>query len=193
MKKRQPEVAPYHKLAANLPGSSRLHLTNFQSGFENSVWPVRILAPKYSNLRPSREMHFWCSCNQLQICNKKKGGKHVKLLQAIVGLIILHFPIFLKAEGKIPFISDSQLFTVMANYGQVPSILLRSRHYGISLNKVLGHQENQQFQKSKNLNNVPFLCTKLFQKRGYYSRGDIIQGRTLIKEIRYLYFLENQE
>ena len=36
------------------------------------------------------------------------------------------------------------------------------------------------------MNNVPFLCTKLFQKRGQYSRGDIIQGRTLIKEIRYL-------
>ena len=30
-----------------------------------------------------------------------------------------------------------------------------------------------------------FLCTKLFQKRGHYSRGDIIQGRTLFKEIRY--------
>ena len=56
--------------------------------------------------------------------------------------------------------------------------------YRISLNKVRGHQEIQQFQKSKTLNNVPFLCTKLFQKRGYYSRGDIIQGRTLIKEIR---------
>ena len=26
----------------------------------------------------------------------------------------------------------------------------------------------------KNLNNVPFLCTKLFQKRGHYSSGDII-------------------
>jgi hypothetical protein len=34
------------------------------------------------------------------------------------------------------------------------------------------------------LNNVPFLCTKLFQKRGHYSRGDIIQGGTLFKEIR---------
>merc|ERR1712051_1103888 len=42
------------------------------------------------------------------------------------------------------------------------------------------------FQKRQSLNNVPFLCTKLFQKRGHYSRGDIIQGRTLIKEIRYL-------
>ena len=28
MKKRQPEVAPCHKLAANLPGSSHLHQTN---------------------------------------------------------------------------------------------------------------------------------------------------------------------
>ena len=26
------------------------------------------------------------------------------------------------------------------------------------------------------MNNVPFLSTKLFQKRGHYSRGDIIQG-----------------
>ena len=34
------------------------------------------------------------------------------------------------------------------------------------------------------MNNVPFLCTKLLQKRGHYSRGDIIQGRTLFKEIR---------
>ena len=37
-----------------------------------------------------------------------------------------------------------------------------------------------------NLNNVPFLCTKPFQKRGHCSCGDIIQGRTLYKEIRYL-------
>ena len=36
------------------------------------------------------------------------------------------------------------------------------------------------------MNNVPFLCTKLFQKRGHYSRGDIIQERALFKEIRYL-------
>ena len=42
-------------------------------------------------------------------------------------------------------------------------------------------------QKSTNLNNVPFLCTKLFFKRGHYSRGDIIQGRTLFMEIRYVY------
>ena len=34
----------------------------------------------------------------------------------------------------------------------------------------------KQFQKCKNLNNVPFLCTKLFQKRGHHSREDIIQG-----------------
>ena len=61
--------------------------------------------------------------------------------------------------------------------------------YRISLNKVRGHQEIQQFQKSKTLNNVPFLCTKLFQKRGHYSRGDIIQGRILIKEIRYVCFV----
>ena len=26
-----------------------------------------------------------------------------------------------------------------------------------------------------------FLCTKLFQKRGHYSRGEIIQGGTLFK------------
>ena len=38
----------------------------------------------------------------------------------------------------------------------------------------------------KNLNNVPFLCTKLFKKRGHYSRGDIIQRGTLFKEIRYV-------
>ena len=31
------------------------------------------------------------------------------------------------------------------------------------------------------MNNVPFLCTKLFQKRGHYSRGDIIEGGTLLK------------
>ena len=39
----------------------------------------------------------------------------------------------------------------------------------------------------KKLNNVPFLCTKLFQKRGHYSKGDIIQGGTLFKEIRYVF------
>ena len=38
------------------------------------------------------------------------------------------------------------------------------------------------------MNNVPFLCTKLFQKRGHYSRGDIIQGGALFKEIRYVFF-----
>ena len=59
--------------------------------------------------------------------------------------------------------------------------------YRISLNKVRGHQLNQQFQKCKILNNVPFLCTTLFQKRGHYSRGDIIQGRTIFKVIQYLY------
>ena len=36
------------------------------------------------------------------------------------------------------------------------------------------------------MNNVPFLCTKLFEKRGHYSRGDIIQRGTLFKEIRYI-------
>ena len=40
-------------------------------------------------------------------------------------------------------------------------------YYCISLKNVQGHQLNQQFQKYKNLNNVPFLCTKLFQKRGH--------------------------
>ena len=48
----------------------------------------------------------------------------------------------------------------------------------------MAHPVNQQFHKCKNLNNVPFLCTKLFQKRGHYSKGDIIQGGTLFKEIR---------
>ena len=62
---------------------------------------------------------------------------------------------------------------------------LYSPGYRISLNKVRGHQEIQQFQKSKTLNNVPFLCTKLFQKRGHYSRGDIIQVGTLLKAIWY--------
>ena len=47
---------------------------------------------------------------------------------------------------------------------------------------------NQQFQKCQNLNNVPFLCTMLFQKKGHYSRGDIIQGRTLFKKIRYIFW-----
>ena len=37
------------------------------------------------------------------------------------------------------------------------------------------------------MNNVPFLCTKLFQKKGHYSRGDIIQGGTLFEEIRYVF------
>ena len=31
-----------------------------------------------------------------------------------------------------------------------------------------------------------YVCTKLFQNGGNYSRGDIIQGRTLFKEIRYV-------
>ena len=48
--------------------------------------------------------------------------------------------------------------------------------YRISLNNVRGHQVNQQFQKYQNLNNVPFLCTKLFQKRGHYSRGTLQLG-----------------
>ena len=40
------------------------------------------------------------------------------------------------------------------------------------------------FKSAKKLNNVPSLCTKLFQKRGHYSRGYIIQGGTLFKKIR---------
>ena len=36
-------------------------------------------------------------------------------------------------------------------------------------------------QNCKNLNNVPSLCTKLFQKMGLYSRGDIIQGRHYLR------------
>ena len=59
-------------------------------------------------------------------------------------------------------------------------------YYCISLKNVQGHQLNQQFQKYKNLNNVHFLCTNLFQKRGHYSRGDIIQGGILYKEMRYI-------
>ena len=47
--------------------------------------------------------------------------------------------------------------------------------YRISLNNVLGHQVTQQFQKSKNLNNFPFL-NKKGDKGGHYSREDIIQG-----------------
>ena len=31
-----------------------------------------------------------------------------------------------------------------------------------------------------------YVCTKLFQNGGNYSRGDIIQGRILFKEIRYV-------
>ena len=46
--------------------------------------------------------------------------------------------------------------------------------YRISLNNVRGHEQKKQSQKCKYLNNVPFLCTKLFQK------GDTIQ---LFKEI----------
>ena len=46
--------------------------------------------------------------------------------------------------------------------------------YRISLNNVRGHKVIWQFQKFKNLNNILFSCTKLFQKRGHYSRGDII-------------------
>jgi hypothetical protein len=57
--------------------------------------------------------------------------------------------------------------------------LVWNGEYLISLNNVLGHELNYQFQKCKNLNNVPFLCTKLFQK------WDNIQGGTLFKETRY--------
>ena len=32
-----------------------------------------------------------------------------------------------------------------------------------------------------------YVHTKLFQKRGHYSRGDNIRGRTLIKKIRYIF------
>ena len=73
--------------------------------------------------------------------------------------------------------------TIFLQRGKVSQSIWVGLHtYRISL----GHQVNQQIQKSKNLNDVPFLCTKLLQKRGHYSRGDIIQGRTLIKEIRYI-------
>ena len=32
-----------------------------------------------------------------------------------------------------------------------------------------------------------YVCTKIFQKSGHCSRGDIIQGRTLFKVIRYIF------
>ena len=39
----------------------------------------------------------------------------------------------------------------------------------------------------KNLNNVPFLCNKLFQKRGHYSRGDIIFRKYSIFHVETLF------
>ena len=39
------------------------------------------------------------------------------------------------------------------------------------------------------MNNVPFLCTKLFQKRGHYSRGDIIQGGNTVHKLEIWYLL----
>jgi hypothetical protein len=39
------------------------------------------------------------------------------------------------------------------------------------------------------LNIVPFLCTKLFQKRGHYLRGDIIQGRKLLRKYGISYYV----
>ena len=44
-----------------------------------------------------------------------------------------------------------------------------------------------QFQKFKHLNSFPILCTEFVKKWGNYSRGDIIQGRILIKEIQYVF------
>ena len=43
------------------------------------------------------------------------------------------------------------------------------------------------FQKFKNLNSFPILCTEFVKKWGNYSRGDIIQWRILIKEIQYVF------
>ena len=37
------------------------------------------------------------------------------------------------------------------------------------------------------MNNIPVLCTKLFKKSGTLYKGDIIQGKTLFKKIRYFY------
>ena len=39
---------------------------------------------------------------------------------------------------------------------------------------------------SKNLNNVPFYVLSFF-KKGALFKGDIIQGRTLFKEIRFVF------
>ena len=58
------------------------------------------------------------------------------------------------------------------SWSDVVRLVARSVLYFL-LNNIRGHS-------------VPFLCTTLFQKEGHYSRGDIIKGRTLIKEIRYL-------
>ena len=42
--------------------------------------------------------------------------------------------------------------------------------YRISLNNVRGHLVNKQFQKCKNLSNIPFLCTT-FSKQGTLFKG----------------------
>ena len=59
---------------------------------------------------------------------------------------------------------------------------LRKLKYLISLKNVRDIKKKQ-FQQCKNLNNVPFLCTKLFQKSGHYLRGNIVQGGASFKEI----------
>ena len=38
------------------------------------------------------------------------------------------------------------------------------------------------FKSAKFELNVPFLCTKLFQKSGHYSSGDIIQGEHYLRK-----------
>ena len=95
-----------------------------------------------------------------------------------------------------PMIKIWKAITVSPVYIRM-HIMLRGWHFSVFLQIIImylpyflkkcpGTLGKLAISKSKNLNNVPFLCTKLLQKRRHYSRGDIIQGRILFKEIRYL-------
>ena len=100
---------------------------------------------------------------------------------------------------KMPFLRKSANISLTRKFSQIIEVKFNSfssdlsppiHHYLILISNNPPMISYEQQHKLPSLKNVPFLFTNLFQKRGLYSRGDIIQGRTLFKEIRYMFNIQ---
>ena len=99
----------------------------------------------------------------------------------------------------MPFLRKSANISLTRKFSQIIEVKFNSfssdlsppiHHYLILISNNPPMISYEQQHKLPSLKNVPFLFTNLFQKRGLYSRGDIIQGRTLFKEIRYMFNIQ---